>query len=76
MSIIDYVFLDGCHAYETVKNDLNYSKPVLENEGTILCDDYNLSYAPGVKQAIDEFIKNNKVKSEILFDRFVKKEKK
>ena len=76
MSKIDYVFLDGGHAYETVKNDLNYSQPVLENNGTILCDDYNLSYAPGVKQAIDEFIENNEVKSEILFDRFVKIEKK
>jgi len=72
MSKIDYVFLDGGHAYETVKNDLNYSKPVLDNKGTILCDDYNLSYAPGVKKAIDEFIKNNDVKSKILFDRFVK----
>ena len=72
MSKIDYVFLDGGHAYETVKNDLNYSKLVLENNGTILCDDYNLSYAPGVKKAIDEFTENNDVQSEILFDRFVK----
>ena len=76
MSKIDYIFLDGGHAYETVKNDLNYSKPILDNNGTILCDDYNLSYAPGVKQAIDEFIENNNVKSEILFNRFVKIEKK
>ncbi len=75
MSKIDYVFLDGGHAYETVKSDLNYSSPVLDNNGTILCDDYNLSYAPGVKKAIDEFIEINKVKSEILFDRFVKIEK-
>ncbi|MDC1280453.1 class I SAM-dependent methyltransferase [Pelagibacteraceae bacterium] len=76
MSKINYVFLDGGHAYETVKNDLNYSKPVLENGGTILCDDYDLSYAPGVKHAIDEFIQNNQFKSEILFDRFAKIEKK
>jgi hypothetical protein len=76
MTKIDYIFLDGGHAYETVKNDLNYSKPVLENNGTILCDDYNLSYAPGVKQAIDEFINNNNIKSEILFNRFAKIEKK
>ena len=76
MSKIDYVFLDGGHAYETVKNDLNYSKPVLDNKGTILCDDYNLPYAPGVKKAIDEFIEKNDVKSSILFDRFVKIEKK
>jgi len=76
MSQIDYVFLDGGHAYETVKNDLLYSKQALENNGTILCDDYNLSQAPGVKQAIDEFIKENNLKSEIIFERFVKIEKK
>ena len=75
MSKIDYVFLDGGHAYETVKNDLNYSKPVLDNNGTILCDDYNLSQAPGVKKAIDEFISSNNLKSEIIFERFAKIEK-
>ena len=75
MSKIDYVFLDGGHAYETVINDLHYSKPVLENNGTILCDDYNLSQAPGVKQAIDEFVINNNLKSEIIFERFAKIEK-
>ena len=77
MSKIDYVFLDGGHAYETVKNDLNYSKPVLDNNGTILCDDYDLSYAPGVRKAIDEFVNENKFKVEYLFNyRFAKIEKK
>jgi len=75
MSQIDYAFLDGGHAYETVKNDLHYSKPVLDNNGTILCDDYNLSQAPGVKQAIDEFVNDNNLKSEIIFERFAKIEK-
>ena len=40
------------------------------------CDDYNLSQAPGVKQAIDEFVTDNKLKSEIIFERFAKIEKK
>ena len=75
MSQIDYVFLDGGHAYETVINDLYYSKPVLENNGTILCDDYNLAHAPDVKQAIDEFVTENNLKSEIIFERFAKIEK-
>ena len=75
MTKIDYVFLDGGHAYETVKNDLYYSKAVLDNSGTILCDDYNLSQAPGVKKAIDEFISSNNFKFEIIFERFVKIEK-
>jgi predicted O-methyltransferase YrrM len=75
MSQIDYVFLDGGHAYETVKNDLQYSKSVLDNNGTILCDDYNLGQAPGVRQAIDEFTNENNLKSEIIFERFAKIEK-
>ena len=57
MSQIDYVFLDGGHDYETVKNDLNNCIGVINKSGTILCDDYNLSYAPGVRKAIDEFVK-------------------
>ena len=75
MSKIDYVFLDGGHAYNTVKNDLTNLFPVLENGGTILCDDYNLSYAPGIKKAIDEFVNNNNLKVKILFNRFAKIEK-
>ena len=75
MSQIDYVFLDGGHAYETVKNDLHYSKPVLDNNGTILCDDYDLSQAPGVKKAIDEFIQTYKYKIKIVKKRFARIEK-
>ena len=77
MSKIDYVFLDGGHDYETVKNDINNCSEVIDNNGTVLCDDYNLSYAPGVKKAIDEFIKNKDYKCEILHNsRFAKIEKK
>ena len=77
MSKIDYVFLDGGHDYETVKNDLNCCSEVIDNNGTILCDDYNLSYAPGVKKAIDEFIEVKNFSFEILHNsRFVRIEKK
>ncbi len=77
MSKIDYVFLDGGHDYETVKNDLNCCSEVIDNNGTILCDDYNLSYAPGVKKAIDEFIEVKNYSFEILHNsRFVRIEKK
>ncbi len=73
MSKIDYVFLDGGHDYETVKNDLKNCIDVIINNGTILCDDYNLSYAPGVKKAIDEYVKINNFKCEILLNsRFAK----
>ena len=69
---IDLIFIDGGHEYNTVKNDLNQSKKIISQNGTILCDDYNLSYAEGVKKAIDEFIKENGCKYEILLERFVK----
>ena len=76
MSKIDYVFLDGGHEYNTVKNDLNHCIEVINNSGTILCDDYNLSYAPGVKKAIDEFVTANNFKCEIMLNhRFAKIEK-
>ena len=73
---IDYVFLDGGHSYETVISDLNNCKVVLENKGIILCDDYDLSYAPGVKKAIDEFISNEDYEANIISNRFVRINKK
>ena len=77
MSKVDYVFLDGGHDYKTVKNDLDCCTEVIKNNGTILCDDYNLSYAPGVKKAIDEYVKDNNFNCEILNkSRFAKIEKK
>ena len=75
-SKIDYVFLDGGHDYLTVLNDLNCCIEVLNNNGTVLCDDYNLTYAPGVRKAIDEFIRDNKFKCQVICNgRFAKIEK-
>ena len=78
MSKIDYVFIDGGHEYTTIMNDLNNCIEVLtKNNGTILCDDYNLASAPGVEKAIDEFTKQNNFKCEIIHkDRFAKIQKK
>ena len=76
MSKIDYVFLDGGHAYETVKNDLECCLEVVNSNGTILCDDYNFGHLPDVKNAIDEFVAKNKLNCQILCDgRFAKIEK-
>jgi hypothetical protein len=76
MSKIDYVFLDGGHEYNTVLNDLNCCYEVVNNNGIVLCDDYDLSSAPGVKKAIDEFVKENKFNCSIICNgRFAKIEK-
>ena len=53
---IDFVFLDGGHSYETVKEDLHILISNLSNNSIIVCDDYNIAHY-GVKQAVNE-IKN------------------
>lgn len=53
LSKIDFVFLDGGHSYETVKEDLKLLKSKLANKSVIICDDYNISQY-GVKKAVDE----------------------
>ena len=68
--VFDYVFLDGGHKYETVKHDLENLVQIIHKNGIILCDDYNLSYAPGVKKAIDEYVLNNNFNLRILNSRF------
>ncbi len=76
MSKIDYVFLDGGHEYNTVKNDLDKCIEVIKKGGTVLCDDYNLGSAPGVKEAIDEFVSKNQLNVDILCEnRFAKIQK-
>jgi len=66
----DYVFLDGGHKFETVKNDLENLTQVVANRGTILCDDYDLSYAPGVKNAINQYVKEKNFNLKVLQSRF------
>ena len=72
----EYVFLDGGHKFETVKNDLECLTQVINNSGTILCDDYNLSYAPGVKEAIDKYVVEKNFNLKILESRFAEITKK
>ena len=71
---IEYIFIDGGHDFETVKNDLYFCRKFLKNGGIILCDDYDLTQAPGVKKAIDEFVLNNECKFSIIEKRFAKLE--
>ena len=76
MSKIDYVFLDGGHAYVTVKNDLECCLDVINANGIVMCDDYNFGHLPDVKNAIDDFVEANNFQCQILCDgRFAKIEK-
>ena len=38
---IDFVFIDGDHSYESVKNDIKYWEPKVKENGLIIGHDYN-----------------------------------
>jgi cephalosporin hydroxylase len=51
---IDFLFIDGDHRYEGVKQDLKLWMPKIKKGGVIAGHDYNEPTC-GVKQAVDEF---------------------
>ena len=53
LSEIEFVFLDGGHAYETVKEDLRIILKDIKKNMVIICDDYDQE-GYGVKKAVDE----------------------
>ena len=57
MPEIDFIFLDGGHSYETVKNDLFLILKNIKKNKVIICDDYDQKNY-GVKKAVDEIINN------------------
>ena len=71
---VDFVFLDGGHSYTTVTKDLEVIYQNLKGKKkVILCDDYGRkSFIPEVKDAVDDFTKNNNLNIEIIEDRFAK----
>jgi len=60
----DWIYIDGNHCYEFVKNDLTLYFPKVKSGGLISGDDYypdDLS-GDGVKRAVDEFVSNRSTK--------------
>ena len=51
--MIEFVFLDGGHSYETVKKDLELLTSKLKKGSIIICDDYNQKEF-GVFKAVNE----------------------
>lgn len=52
---IDFIFIDACHDYESVKSDLHSWFPKVKNGGVIAGHDYYENKWLGVKKAVDEF---------------------
>jgi|694.fasta_scaffold03604_9 hypothetical protein len=51
----DFIYIDGDHSYEGVKNDLMLSKRKVKINGIISGHDFNDNQFPGVVMAVNEF---------------------
>ncbi len=52
---INMVFIDACHQYEYVKQDIDVAKWMLRNGGLLCGHDFSNDY-PGVQQAVREMV--------------------
>jgi len=57
-SYFDWVYLDGNHLYEFVREDLEVYYPKVKARGYLAGDDYGVKgwWANGVQRAVDEFV--------------------
>ena len=56
----DVVYIDGCHEYECVKQDIKLFYPKIKSKGFLCGHDYNDLW-PGVKSAVHEFVSENEL---------------
>jgi predicted O-methyltransferase YrrM len=55
---LDFIFIDGAHGYEYVKEDIEHWFPKLKKDGIIAGHDYNAGWE-GVNKAVDEWATAN-----------------
>ncbi len=73
LDAVDFAFIDGGHSFETVWNDINNVFKNIKRGGIIICDDYkDATYITGVQEGVDKFVKEKKLKLEIIKGRFAK----
>ena len=53
----DVIFIDACHEYDAVKLDIATAEPLLKPGGIWAFHDYKAPYHPGVRRAVDEFLR-------------------
>ncbi len=57
----DFVYIDACHMYESVKADLKAWWPKVKPGGILAGHDYISNKHVGVKKAVDEFLFSDKM---------------
>ena len=70
LKIFDMIFVDGGHSYETVKFELEIILKNMKDSCLVVCDDYSLHEATGVKKAIDETVIQNSCNLNVIANRF------
>jgi hypothetical protein len=68
----DFVFIDACHDYGSVKDDIMAWLPKIKRGGYICGHDYNNSLYSGVKRAVDEIF-GTQVEADSDFTWFMRK---
>ena len=53
---LDFVFIDACHKYNSVKNDILAWLPKMKPGATLAGHDYGAPQCQGVQKAVDEII--------------------
>jgi Methyltransferase domain len=59
--LLDFVFIDALHDYESVREDIEAWYPIVRRGGIIAGDDYTQQF-PGVIKAVTEFFSAKKIK--------------
>ena len=54
---LDFIFIDGGHDFESIRQDLKYTKLLVEG-GVVAVHDYFYSYYPGVTMAVGQWVTN------------------
>lgn len=71
---LDWIYIDGDHTYEAVKNDILLSTEKVKKNGFITGDDYTAGgwWKGGVKNAVDELVRSASFKKvEIIGNQFI-----
>lgn len=67
--MIDLMIHDAGHDYSSVYDDLVHWFPKLKQDGILVVDDYENEHFPDLVKAVDRFVEENNLKTEMLTPR-------
>lgn len=67
--LIDFIYHDAGHSYDEVYSDLNHWFPKLKDTGICILDDYMHHQFPGLVTAVDQFVSENNLYTEMVTER-------